>query len=158
MESVPGNDRQFLMAFREDIESLTINFRLEEIEDIFKLMRGVTSRSVKNLEIVNLESVIDFEPWETGPSVQKLHRFMSTLHIKFPGVISLQLDHRPKNPMYCHFTGGLRGRFRNLKSVTWLGIFEYDDWSGFIDAHYVRGGAAFFFNLEFVPRGKRFID
>lgn len=123
MESV-GNQRQFVMAFREDIKSLTINIRLDETEETEKLIRGVTSKSVMNLEIIILQSANDF----ICPYIEKLHRFMSQLHINFPELVSLQIDYRPKSPMICPYTGGLRGQFRNLRTVTLLGFFAFDDW------------------------------
>lgn len=55
----PGsaNENQFLRAFPENIKELKINFRFDEVEEMLKAMKGVTSRNVTNLAIVNLANI-----------------------------------------------------------------------------------------------------
>ncbi len=58
LESV-GNQRGFVMVFREDIRSLEIHIRLDEKEETEKLIRGLTSRSVINVDIIIYQTAID---------------------------------------------------------------------------------------------------
>ncbi len=123
------------------------------------MLKAVSSRSVKKLEIVNLESVIDFVKWETEPIVAKLRQYLSTLHIRFRNVQSLLFDYQPENPTECNYTGKLRSKFSKLEEVIWLGYFKFEDWFDFVEVQHVfrgEGGGSYVFRLEFIERGMCF--
>lgn len=158
LQAGPVKDRQFLLSFREDVQSLKVIFRFEDVHDTLELVKGVTSRSVKKLEIVHLESDLDLLQWETRPIVPRLRQYLATLHIRFPNVTSILIDYHPEHPMFCNYTGNLRKRFPKLEVATLLGYFEFQDWYQFAEAQNLfRDENGYVFRLEFVEKGMRFL-